>query len=141
MSKLSLSGAEIQGVIQASVRIIHTNEAAPDKVPVMEWDVYLRLQHDDAIPKWALAPMSADRFKKCELIIHQETNETAHTWNLVNAYVKIYEEVEGAKRQFDEGEAGRFLHLIIRGQKQEGTDYNGTNVMTCAKGAARTDAK
>ena len=141
MSKLSLSGTEIQGVLQASVRIVHTNEAAPDKVPVMEWEIYLRLQYDDLIAKWALAPASNDRFKKCELIIHQETNETAHTWNLVNAYVKVYEEMEGAKRQFDEGEAGRYLHLIIRGQKQEGTDYNGTNVMTVAKGSPRSDAK
>jgi hypothetical protein len=141
MSKLSLSGAEITGVIQATVRIVHTNDAAPDKVPVMEWELFLRLQHDDAIPKWALAPQSSDRFKKCELIVQQETNETAHTWTLVNAYVKLYEEVEGAKRQFDEGEAGRFLRLIIRGQKAENTDYNGTNVMTCAKGSPRSDAK
>src|ERR1051326_8378140 len=94
MSKLTVGGTVIEGVFEAHVNIEHNNPKSPDPVPTMEWDLRLRLQFDDLLPKWALAKQSADRFKKCELVINHNNFQVAHTWTILNGYVAKYEEVE-----------------------------------------------
>lgn len=139
MPKLTVGGTEITGVIEARVRIVHGNPKTPDPVPTMEWDLKLRLQSDDLIPKWALAKVSADRWKKCELIIYNNNLQPAHTWTLVNAYVASFEEVEHpGDITAGAGEGGFYLDLVVRGTIPEGKDYSGDNVMTVAKGEERT---
>jgi hypothetical protein len=138
MPKLTIGGAAIEGVIEARVQIIHSNPKAPDPVPTMQWTLTLRLQSDDSIPKWALAKQSADRFKKCELIVYNNNLQPAHTWTLLNAYVASYEEVEHpGDVNAGAGEGGFFLDLVVRGAMLESKDYTGDNVMTVAKGEER----
>lgn len=139
MPKLTIGGKVIEGVIEARVRVVHTvNQKSPDPIPTMEWDLTLRLQSDDMIPKWALAKQSTDRFKKTELIIYNNNLQPAHTWTLLNAFVAKYEEVEhpGADGS-GAGEGGFFLSLLIRGVVPEGKDYTGENILTVAKGEDR----
>ena len=139
MSKLTIGGAVVEGVYEAHVRVLHSNPKAPDPIPTMEWDLKLRLQNDDLIPKWALAKQSTDRFKKCELIVYNSNNQVAHTWTLLSAYVHSYEEVEHPSAVNDgAGEGGFHLDLILRGHMLEAKDYNSTNIMTVAKGENRT---
>ena len=138
MPKLTIGGTAVTGVIEAHVRIIHNNPKSPDPVPTMEWNVTLRLQNEDLIPKWALAKQSADRFKKCELIIYHNNDQIAHTWTILNAYVHSYEEVEHpGDTTTGAGEGGFYLVLLIRGHMLEAKDYTGDNVMTVAKGEER----
>ena len=137
MAKLTVGGTEVQGVREAHVHVVHSNPKAPDPVPVMEWHLKLRLQNEDLLPKWALAKQSADRFKKCELIVHQNNAQIAHTWTLLNAYIHKYEEVEHPGEIEGSGEGGFYLDLVIRGHMQEAKDYTGENVMTVAKGEER----
>ncbi len=138
MPKLTIGGTAIQGVLEAHVRIVHSNPKAPDPVPIMEWDLHLRLQNEDLIGKWALAKQSTDRFKKCELIIYHNNNQVAHTWTLLNAYVHHYEEVEHpGDVSSGAGEGGFYLDVVIRGHMLEAKDYTGDNVMTVAKGEER----
>ena len=139
MSKLTVGGTVIEGVFEAHVAIIHNNPKSPDPVPTMEWRLNLRLQFDDMLPKWALAPQSLDRFKKCELVINHNNKQVAHTWTLLNAYVAEYEEVEHPSAITDgAGESGFHLRLVIRGHMLEVKDYTGENVMTVAKGEDRS---
>ena len=138
MPKLTVGGANIEGILEAHVHVTHNNPKAPDPVPVMEWDVTMRLHFDDILPKWAMAKQSADRFKKCELIIYNNDNSIAHTWNILNAYVASYEEIEHPGAMADtSGEGGYVLKMVIRGHMLEAKDYTGVNVMTVAKGTER----
>lgn len=141
MPKLTVGGTEILGVREAHVRIVHGNPKAPDPVPMMEWDVLLRLQHEDFLPKWALAKQSADRWKRCELVVNHSNGQVAHKWTLLNAYVHNFEEVEhpGDTGPLS-GEGGYYVHLVIQGSMPENVDYSGENVMQIAAGEARTDA-
>jgi hypothetical protein len=139
MSKLTVGGTVIEGLFEAHVRIIHNNPKSPDPVPTMEWVLKLRLQYDDMLPKWSLAKQSADRFKKCELVINHNNNQVAHTWTILNAYVAEYEEVEHPSAVHEgAGEGGFYLSLVIRGHQLEVKDYTGENVMTVAKGEDHT---
>ena len=141
MPKFSISGNEIQGVTEAHVKIYHRNPNAPDPVPNMEWNLRIRLQHEDTIPKWALAKQSADRFKKCELVIKNRTDEEAHTWTLLNAFVASYDEVEHpATDASGSHEGGYFLDLTLRGHMQEALNYTGDNIMQVKAGKAPTTA-
>ena len=139
MPKLTIGGTVVEGVFEAHVRILHNNPKAPDPIPTMEWNLNLRLQNDDMIPKWALAAQSADRFKKCELVIYNSNKQVAHTWNILGAYVHTYDEVEHPSAVNDgAGEGGYYLNLVLRGHMLEAKDYTGTNIMTVAKGENRT---
>jgi len=138
MPTFKVSGTEIQGVTEAHVVIIHHNPKAPDPVPNMQWELKLRLQFDDLLPKWALAKQSEARFKKCELQIKNNNDQLAHTWTILNAYIHEYEEVEHPGAVADtSGEGGFYLRLVIRGHMLEAKDYTGENVMTVAKGVER----
>lgn len=140
MSKLTVSGAVVEGVRKASVHIVHSNPKAPDTIPLLEWNITLRLQHDDMLSKWAMAPQGPERFKKCELIIYQSNKQVAHTWTLLNAYIHEYDEIEHPDSALTDssGEGGYLLNLVIRGLMLEGKDYTGDNVMTVGKGEARS---
>lgn len=139
MPKLTIGGTVIEGVREAHVKIEHQNPKAPDPIPVMAWDVTLRLQYEDLISKWALAKQGPDRFKRCELVIYHSNLDVAHTWTLPNAYVHNYEEVEHpGEVGGGAGEGGYYLNVVIRGQVLEAKDYTGENVMTVAKGTERS---
>jgi len=135
MPKLIVGSTEVTGVEKAAVRILHGTQREPERVPVMEWDIILGLQNDDLLAKWALAPQGPDRFKRCELVVHNRDKTQAHTWTLLKAYVHSYEEVE-----FPAGDAAQYpsnqpyIRLLIRGTLLSPEDYNGQNVMTVAPG-------
>ena len=138
MSKLTIGGTAIEGVTEARVRIFHNNPKAPDPVPTMEWELWIRLQNEDLLGKWALAPQSKDRFKKAELVIYNSDKSPAHTWTILGAYVHMHEEVEHPEGiAGGSGEGGYHLRLVLRGHMLEAKDYTGDNVMTVAKGEAR----
>lgn len=138
MPKLTIGGTVVEGVIEARVRVLHSNPKAPDPIPTMEWKLDLRLPFEDLIPKWSLAKQSTDRFKKCELVIYNNNLQAAHTWTILNAYVASYEEIEHPSNVSDgAGEGGHHLELTIRGSMLEAKDYTGDNVMTVAKGEER----
>jgi len=138
VSKLTIGGTEIQGVTEARVKIFHNNPKAPDPVPTMEFELWIRLQNADLIGKWALAPQSADRFKKVELVIFNSDKSPAHTWTILGAYVHSHEEVEHPEGVAGgSGEGGYYLKLVCRGHMLEAADYKGDNVMTVAAGGPR----
>jgi hypothetical protein len=138
MAKLTVGGTVVEGVTKALVRVAHNNPKAPDPVPNMEWDLIIRLQYDDTLPKWAMAKQGPDRFKKCELVVHNSNQQPAHTWTLLSAYTHKYEEVEfPATGGEAAGEGGYYVNVVLRGHMQEAKDYTGENVMTVAKGEER----
>jgi len=138
MPKLTIGGTEISGVMKADVKIIHSTVREPERVPIMQWDVTIGLQNDDTLAKWAMAPESADRFRRCELVINQRDGSAAHTWTLLKAYVHEYRETEFPVEGAASGatDAGNFITLAIRGTLLHPEDYDGENVMTVAPGEA-----
>ena len=136
MPKLTVGGQEINGVMKADVRILHATTREPERVPIMEWDVTIGLQNADLLALWAMAPESANRFKRCELVINHRDATAAHTWTLLKAYVHEYSETEfppqGAPGNATD--AGNYIRLLIRGTQLSPEDYTGDNVMTVAPG-------
>lgn len=138
MSKLTVGGTVIEGVFEAHCQILHSNPKSPDPIPIMQWDLKLRNQFDDVLPKWAMAKQGDDRFKKCELVINHANNQKAHTYTLLSGYVASYDEIEfPGSLDANNHEGGYYLHLVIRGHQSEAKDYTGENVMTVAKGEER----
>lgn len=138
MPKLTIGGTEITGVMKADVRVIHSTVREPERVPVMEWDVTIGLQNDDTLARWAMAPESADRFRRCELVVNHRDGAAAHTWTLLKAYLHEYCETEFPEEGApgNASDAGNYIRLKIRGTLLHPEDYDGENVMTVAPGEA-----
>lgn len=134
MPKLTIGGQEITGVMKAEVRIRHCTDREAERVPVMEWEITAGLTSLDYLQKWALEPECAARFKPCELVIYHRDGSTAHTWNLLKAYLHEYSEQEfpAGGVPGEVSDAGNHMRLLIRGTLLHMKDYNGTNVMTVA---------
>ena len=138
MPKFTVGGAEILGVMKADVRILHGTSREPERVPIMEWDVTIGLQNEDILALWAMAPESAERFKRCELVINHRDGAAAHTWTLLKAYIHEYRETEFPAEGVpgDASDAGNYIRMIIRGTSLTPEDYTGDNVQTVAPGEA-----
>ena len=138
MPKLTIGGTEIKGVMKAEVQIVHGTARDPERVPTMEWHVVIGLQNEDMLAKWAMAPESEDRFKRCELVINHRDGKAAHTWTLVKAHVHDYRETEFPREGVaaEASDAGNYVSMIIRGTLLHADDYTGDNVMTVTPGEA-----
>lgn len=114
MPKLTVGSTEIRGVLRAVVRYVHQDRLTPDSIPIMEWEISMRLQSSNFLPKWALAGQQTnDHWRTCELVIFHTDGSVAHTWSIPNGYVHKYEEIEDSGDSSGGGACYR-LNLVIR---------------------------
>jgi hypothetical protein len=143
MAKLTIGGTEVPQVLRAKVHITHGESRDPLLVPIIEIEVTVPLTESTLFADWAKAPKGPDRFKKVELQTMHREGGVAHTWTLLQAWVKNFEETEFAPELTSGGTGVEAqltnydVRVTIAGALLPNQDYNGVNIITVAAGAAQ----
>ncbi len=142
MAKLTIGGTEIKQVLRAEVRISHGDSRDPLLVPIIEMNITVPLTEAILIQEWAKAPKGPDRFKKVELQTMHREGGVAHTWTILQGWVRDMSESEfrpeltsgggGVEAQL----TGYDVRFTIVGALLGNVDYDGKNIITVAPGSA-----
>jgi hypothetical protein len=128
-------------VLRADVHISHGESRDPLLVPVIEMNITVPITEATVIQDWAKAQKGPDRFKKVELQTMHREGGVAHTWTILQGWVKDFRESEfnpeltsggsGVEQQL----TGYDIRFTIVGALLPNQDYDGKNIITVASGA------
>lgn len=119
MSYIVVDGVQ-KPIYAPKVEIINATEKS---IPRCQMTFRLMLEHDTALARWALSPEPAHsrtatnsvRYKWVQLFMVNADGQIQKHWQLYNAFVVSYREIDRPPITPEEGQIGFYYELTVRG--------------------------